>query len=103
MKVNTHDVYAALSNPVRRKILAMLRDNAMSAGEIADQVSVSKPTLSGHLNVLKQAELVTAERQGTTLLYRINLSVAEDALIGLMDLFQLTKLSTKSIKGDKPI
>ena len=101
MKVNTHDVYAALSSPVRRKILSLLREQAMSAGDIADHVAISKPTLSGHLNVLKQAELVTVERQGTRLLYRINLSAAEEALSGLMELFQLTSLSRTPLDGEK--
>jgi len=84
-----NDVYAALSSPVRRQVLELLRDRAMTAGELADQVSVTKPTLSGHLNVLKAADLVSVERDGARLHYRINLSVAEDALAGLMDLFQL--------------
>ena len=88
-KVNRDDVYAALASPVRRDVLSLLRKQAMTAGEIADEVSVSKPTLSGHLKVLKTADLVHVERQGAHLLYRINLSVAEDALAGLMDLFQL--------------
>ena len=60
----------------------------MTAGELADQVSITKPTLSGHLNVLKAADLVTVERQGASLLYRLNLSVAEEALAGLMDLLK---------------
>ena len=89
MKHNETDVYAALSSPVRRQVLGLLRVRAMTAGEIAEVVPVTKPTLSGHLNVLKGANLVTAERHGATLLYRINLSVAEEALSGLMDLFQL--------------
>ena len=88
-KVNRDDIYAALASPVRREVLGMLRSQAMTAGEIAEEVSVSKPTLSGHLNVLKSADLVHVERQGAHLLYRINLSVAEEALAGLMDLFQL--------------
>jgi len=95
-----NDVYAALSSPVRRKVLALLRDRAMAAGELADQVSVTKPTLSGHLNVLKAADLVSVERQGARLVYRINLSVAEDALAGLMDLFQLG--GAKNTRGKIP-
>ena len=88
-KVNRDDIYAALASPVRRKVLGMLRKQAMTAGDIADEVSVSKPTLSGHLKILKSADLIHVERQGAHLLYRINLSVAEEALTGLMDLFEL--------------
>ena len=91
------DAYAALSSPVRRQVLSLLRERAMSAGEIAEQVSVSKPTLSGHLKVLKTADLVTVERKGATLLYRINLSVAEEALAGLIELFQLGSESGKRL------
>ena len=83
------DVYKALSHPVRRKIIALLRERARSAGEVADAFNLSKPTLSGHFNVLKAAGLITDERKGTTLIYRVNVSVLEDAIAGLMDLFKI--------------
>ena len=79
------DVYKALAHPVRRQILAMLRERAHTAGELADAFDLSKPTLSGHFNVLREADLVSVERSGVTLNYRINLSVAEEALTGLME------------------
>ena len=88
MKDQNPDAYAALSSPVRRQVLGLLRERAMSAGELADQVNVSKPTLSGHLKVLKAADLVSVDRKGSTLLYRLNLSVAEEVLAGLIELFQ---------------
>ena len=78
------DVFAALSNPVRREILALLRDGDLSAGEIADHFPLTKPTLSGHFTALKQAGLIIAERRGTQILYSLNLSLLEDALLGLM-------------------
>lgn len=92
------DVYKALAHPVRRQILAMLRERAHTAGELADAFDLSKPTLSGHFNVLREADLVSVERSGVTLNYRINLSVAEEALTGLMELFQIgdETLRTKS-------
>mgnify|MGYP000126753213 CR=1 FL=1 len=83
------DVYKALAHPVRRKVLAMLREQARSAGELADAFDLAKPTLSGHFNVLKAANLILEERRGTTLIYRANVSVLEDALTGLMDLFKI--------------
>lgn len=89
MSESGNDVYAALSSPVRRQILGLLRERAMTAGALAEYIAVAKPTLSGHLNVLKAADLVSVERKGTSLHYRINLSVAEDALSGLMNLFKL--------------
>lgn len=80
------DVFDALAHPVRRKVLKLLRRRAMSAGDIADEFDLAKPTLSGHFTVLKSADLVTTERQGTTILYRLNMSVLEEATAALMDL-----------------
>lgn len=83
------EVYKALADPTRRQILEMLRGSEMSAGDIAAQVYVSKPTLSGHLNVLKAAELVDVTRRGTTLIYRLNISVLEEAIFALMSAFKI--------------
>ena len=83
------EVYKALADPTRRRILEMLRDAPMSAGDIADHVHVAKPTLSGHLNVLKAAGLVDVTRQSTSLIYRLNTSVLEDALFALMEAFKV--------------
>jgi DNA-binding transcriptional ArsR family regulator len=77
-------VFEALAHPVRREILRLLRKRAMSAGELAEHFDIAKPTLSGHFTVLKAADLVTTERQGTTIIYRLNLSVMEEALAALM-------------------
>ena len=81
------DVFSALAHPVRRDVLRHLKDGAMTAGEIADRTGAAKPTLSGHLKVLKNADLVSVERRGSSLLYRINLSVLEEAMAGFLDLF----------------
>ncbi|ESQ81019.1 autorepressor SdpR family transcription factor [Asticcacaulis sp. YBE204] len=83
------EVYKALSDPTRRQILEMLRDREMSAGEIADRVEVSKPTLSGHLSTLKAAGLIDVTRQKTTLIYRLNVSVLEEAVLALMSAFKI--------------
>ena len=80
------DVFDALAHPVRRKILRLLRKRPMSAGEIADKFDLAKPTLSGHFSVLKSADLVSAERQGTSIIYRLNMSVLEEAMAALMDI-----------------
>lgn len=79
------DVYQALSSPVRRQILGLLKERDLSAGEIAEQVNVSKSTLSGHFNILKNANLVVANKDGTTITYSINTSVVEDLLSNLFD------------------
>ena len=81
-----NEVFEALAHPVRRDILKLLRKRAMSAGELAEHFTIAKPTLSGHFTVLKNADLVTTERQGTTIIYRLNMSVMEDALAAFMAL-----------------
>ncbi len=83
------DVYRALAHPSRRDILAALTKAPLSAGEIADKLKIAKPTLSGHLGVLKEANLVDVERRGVTLIYRINVSVAEETAANLMSLFRV--------------
>jgi DNA-binding transcriptional ArsR family regulator len=80
------DRFAALAHPTRREILRLLRGGPLSAGDLARHFDLAKPTLSGHFNVLKAAELISVERRGTTLLYRLNLSVVEEAISALMEL-----------------
>jgi DNA-binding transcriptional ArsR family regulator len=83
------EVYKALADPTRRRILQLLREREMSAGEIAEHFDLAKPTLSGHFAVLREAGLVSPERTGTTIIYRLNVSVLEEALMALMDAFKL--------------
>ncbi|MBK6919546.1 MAG: winged helix-turn-helix transcriptional regulator [Deltaproteobacteria bacterium] len=78
-------VYKALADPTRRRILALLRERDMTAGELADAFELSKPTLSGHFSVLKAAGLIDGEKQGTSITYRLQISVLEEALLGLMN------------------
>ena len=80
------DVFRALGHPVRRQVLKKLRDGPMTAGELAAAFPVSKPTMSGHFNALKEAGLILAERHGTTIRYRLNAGAAEEAIALLMDL-----------------
>ncbi len=89
------DVYRALAHPSRREILAALTKGPLSAGDIADALNIAKPTLSGHLGVLKDADLVDVERRGVTLIYRINASVAEETMANLMSLFRVGEAAPK--------
>ncbi|ANK74741.1 ArsR family transcriptional regulator [Ensifer adhaerens] len=77
-------VFEALSHPVRRQILALLKAGPMSAGELAEHFDLTKPTLSVHFNKLREAELVAVERRGTSLIYHLNMSILEEALGGLL-------------------
>lgn len=83
------EVLKALAHPLRREILTKLRVAPRTAGEIADMFEVTKPTISGHLNILKDAKLIDQTRVGTTLNYNIRLSVLEEALGGLMGMFDI--------------
>lgn len=76
------NVFKALSDPTRRRVLELLRERPMTAGELAAEFDVSKPTMSAHFAVLKEANLVDATKTGKTITYRIKLSVLEDALLG---------------------
>ena len=78
------DVFKALSDPSRRQILHLVAEHTLSAGEIADHFDFTKPSLSRHLKILRQAELVVTERRGTRIEYRANLTVLQDALARLM-------------------
>ncbi len=80
-------IFRALSDPKRREILRLLRAGDMSAGTLAERFPVARSTLSGHLNVLKEAGLVVTERQGTTIMYSLNVAMYQEMLSTLMDLF----------------
>jgi DNA-binding transcriptional ArsR family regulator len=84
-------VYRALGDPTRRRILELLRRREMSAGELAEHFDLAKPTLSGHFAQLREAGLVDAERRGTVILYRLNLSVLEEALMTFIESVDLTE------------
>lgn len=74
------DAWNALADPTRRKILKSLRAGDMNAGEIAAMFNLTKPSISHHLNVLKQADLVRAEKSGQNVVYSLNTSVFEELL-----------------------
>jgi DNA-binding transcriptional ArsR family regulator len=80
------NTFKALSHPVRRAILDLLKMDKMSAGEIADQFELTGATISHHLNVLKQADLVVETREKNFIYYELNTSVLEDMMVWLADL-----------------
>jgi len=78
----------ALSDPTRRKILEMLKKEDMAAGEIGRNFDMTLPSLSHHLNTLKQADLVVSERSGQEIIYSLNLSVFEEVAKSLIKFFK---------------
>ena len=74
------DAFKALADPTRRKILELLSQGEMSAGEIATHFAMAKPSVSHHLNILKTAGLVTDERRGQNLVYCLNLTVFQEVV-----------------------
>ena len=79
-----NDVFRALSDPTRREILELLRAGPRTSGEIADKFSTSWATISRHLSVLKDAELILAERNGQHVVYELNTTVFQDVVENLI-------------------
>ncbi len=73
-------IFKALNDATRREILELLKAKDRSAGEIADHFSISKPSISHHLDILKQADLITSEKKGQFIIYSINTTIMEDVL-----------------------
>ena len=71
-------LFKALADPTRRKILRLLRESDLTAGEIADHFNITKPSISHHLNILKQSGLVLDERKGQYIVYSLNMTVFQE-------------------------
>lgn len=76
----------ALSDPIRREILNLLKSGRLSAGEIADRFPVTGASISRHLSVLKEADLIRDTREGKFIYYELNASVLEEILLWISDL-----------------
>jgi ArsR family transcriptional regulator, arsenate/arsenite/antimonite-responsive transcriptional repressor len=72
--------FKALNDPTRREILEMLRKRDMTAGEIADSFNISKPSISHHLDLLKQAEMVVSVKKGQFIYYSLNTTVLDEIM-----------------------
>lgn len=79
-------LFKALNDPTRREILQLLKQSDLTAGEIADRFSISRPSISHHLEILKQAGLVSSRKDGQYRYYSINTSLVEDLLQWVLDL-----------------
>ena len=81
-----NNLFKAINDPIRRNILEMLKEKDMSAGEIADNFNISKPSISHHLDILKRANLIISDKQGQYIYYSINTTVVDDILKWVMTL-----------------
>lgn len=90
-------LFKALGDPTRRKIIELLRKRDMNAGEIADYFSISKPSISHHLDLLKQAGIVLSIKEGQFITYSLNTTVFDEMVKWAIDLSQ-TKNTKKSKK-----
>ncbi|MCR4887716.1 MAG: autorepressor SdpR family transcription factor [Ruminococcus sp.] len=81
------DVWNAMADPTRRAILTMLQNGDMTAGEISDKFDVSGATISHHLKILREAGLITSEKEKQTITYRLNITVFQDFLKGIAEAF----------------
>ena len=80
------ETFKALSDPVRREILMMLKNQRMSAGEIGSHFDMTGATISYHLNILKKAGLVYEEKEKNFIYYELNTSVVEEVMLWLSEL-----------------
>ncbi len=81
-------LFKALNDPTRREIMELLKKGDLTAGEIAEQFKISKPSISHHLDLLKQADLVTSEKKGQYITYSLNATILEGLLAWIMSLKQ---------------
>jgi DNA-binding transcriptional ArsR family regulator len=101
-------VFKALADPTRRGVLQLLRSRPMTAGELADNFVVSKSTMSAHFAILREADLVDVEKVGKTLVYRLKVTVLEDAMLAFVDAMQLglrptpRKVGKRRLQGKSP-
>lgn len=81
-----HNTLKALADPIRREILNLLKNGKLSAGEIAEHFDVTGASISRHLSVLKEADLIRDTREGKFIIYELNASVLEEIMLWITDL-----------------
>ena len=86
--MQVQEIFKAISDPSRRRILKLLQEGSKSAGQLAEEFTMTKGSLSHHFNVLKAADLVRCERRGQQLVYSLNTTIAEDVAALFLDLFR---------------
>ena len=81
-----NELFKALADPTRREILRLLGAGEKSAGELAEHFDMTKPSISHHFSVLKEGDLISSRREGTTIYYSLNTTVVQDLMTWAMDL-----------------
>jgi DNA-binding transcriptional ArsR family regulator len=94
-----NSLFHALADPTRRKILSLLKNRDLTPGEISESFTISKPSISHHLDILKRADLVITERKGQNIFYSLNVSVFDEAATAIMDFFKNNKTGNAPGKG----
>jgi DNA-binding transcriptional ArsR family regulator len=84
-------VFRALADPTRRQILRLLGDREMTAGDLAERFEMTKPSMSHHFSVLKDADLIRFRREGQQIWYSVNTTVLQDVLTWAMDMLHSTE------------
>jgi len=84
--MSSNEAFKALADPTRREILALLRKGERTAGDLAERFDMTKPSMSHHFAVLKEAGLITSRREGQQIWYGLNTTVVEDLMAWAMDL-----------------
>ena len=84
--MSSDEAFKALADPTRREILALLRRGEMTAGALAERFDMTKPSMSHHFTVLKEADLITSRREGQQIWYGLNTTVVEDLMDWDLDL-----------------
>lgn len=90
--------FKALADPTRREILRLLARGEQTAGELSERFDMSKPSVSHHFSVLKEADLIRSRRDGQKIVYSLNTTVAQDMVTWMWDLFG----KPNSRRGEKP-
>jgi len=86
MAPSSNQAFKAIADPTRREILRLLRRGEMTAGDLAERFDMTKPTMSHHFSVLKEADLLTSRRDGQQIWYGLNTTVVQDLMAWAMNL-----------------
>jgi ArsR family transcriptional regulator, arsenate/arsenite/antimonite-responsive transcriptional repressor len=101
MPEDSNRAFKALADPTRREILRILRRGEMTAGDLAEHFDMTKPTMSHHFAVLKEADLLTSRRDGQQIWYGLNTTVVQDLMSWAMDLLRGTQEKTQGAARDE--